>query len=143
MCLLPPEGGPEVNRTKTLTFVVCLALLTPFSERKLLAQQDTGPRSGAAAAGSYYPTLNTSEQAMFTQGMQAFMEVDSVKGGMPGEAGTGLGPGFNGNSCAQCHAQPSSGGSSPGLNSPQTPIPNPQVALATMDGARNTLPRQT
>ena len=126
--------------TKTLTFIVCLALLTPFSERKLMAQQDPGPRTGTAAAGSYYPTLNANEQAMFTQGLQAFMEVDSVKGGMPGEAGSGLGPGFNGNSCAQCHAQPSAGGSSPGLNSPQNPIPNPQVALATMDGASNAVP---
>src|SRR5438309_11524357 len=77
---------------------------------------------------------------MFTQGVQSFMEVDSVKGGMPGEAGTGLGPGFNGNSCAHCHAQPSAGGSSPGMNNPQSPIPNPQVALATMDAARNRLP---
>ena len=129
-----------MNRTKTLTFVVCLALLTPFSERKLSAQQDPGPRGGAAAAGSYYPTLNTNEQAMFTQGLQTFMEVESVKGGIAGETGTGLGPGFNGNSCAQCHAQPIAGGSSPGLSSPQNPIPNPEVALATMDGAANTLP---
>ena len=129
-----------MSRRKALTFVVCLTLLTPFSERKLLAQQDPGPRAGAAAAGSYYPTLNANEQAMFTQGLQALMEVDSVKGGMPGETGTGLGPGFNGNSCAQCHAQPSAGGSSPGLNSPQNAIPNPQVALANLDGASNTVP---
>ena len=128
-----------MNRSKTLTLVVCLALVVPFSQRKLLAQ-DPGPRPGTPAAGGYYPTLNANEQAMFTQGLQAFMEVDSVKGGMPGEAGTGLGPGFNGNSCAQCHAQPSAGGSSPGLNSPQTPIANPQVALATLDGAGNTVP---
>jgi CxxC motif-containing protein (DUF1111 family) len=47
---------------------------------------------------------------------------------------------FNGNSCAQCHAQPAVGGSSPGLKSPQNPIANPQVALATLDGARNTVP---
>src|SRR5262249_27396646 len=52
----------------------------------------------------------------------------------------GLGPTFNGNSCAQCHAQPSIGGSSPGTASPQNPGPNPQVALATMDGATNTVP---
>jgi CxxC motif-containing protein (DUF1111 family) len=77
---------------------------------------------------------------MFTQGLQTFMEVESVKGGITGETGTGLGPGFNGNSCAQCHAQPITGGSSPGLSSPQNPIPNPQVALATMDGASNTVP---
>jgi CxxC motif-containing protein (DUF1111 family) len=39
-----------------------------------------------------------------------------------------------------CHAQPAVGGTSPGLNSPQHPVPNPQVALATLDGAKNTLP---
>jgi CxxC motif-containing protein (DUF1111 family) len=44
----------------------------------------------------------------------------------------GLGPGFNGNSCAVCHSQPSIGGSSPANN--------PQVALATLDGATNTVP---
>ena len=39
-----------------------------------------------------------------------------------------------------CHAQPAAGGSSPGLQSPQHPIPNPQVALATLDGAKNSVP---
>jgi CxxC motif-containing protein (DUF1111 family) len=114
--------------------------LFPFTMQKLYGQQDPGPRSDAAAAGSYYPTLNASEQAMFTQGMQSFMEVDSVSGAIANETGSGLGPAFNGNSCAQCHAQPAVGGSSPGLKSPQHPIPNPQVALATLDGATNRLP---
>ncbi len=52
----------------------------------------------------------------------------------------GLGPTFNGNSCAQCHAQPTIGGASPGLISPQNAIQNPQVALATLDGASNSVP---
>jgi CxxC motif-containing protein (DUF1111 family) len=39
-----------------------------------------------------------------------------------------------------CHAQPMPGGSSPGLASPQKPVPNPQVALATLDGAANSVP---
>jgi CxxC motif-containing protein (DUF1111 family) len=39
-----------------------------------------------------------------------------------------------------CHAQPAIGGSSPGLKSPQNPVPNPQVALATLHGAKNTVP---
>ena len=39
-----------------------------------------------------------------------------------------------------CHAQPAAGGSSPGLSSPQNPVPNPQVALAKLDGATNTVP---
>ncbi len=129
-----------MNRTKCLTLVVCLALFVPFHTAKLHAQTDPGPRKDAAAAGGSFPGLNSAEQAMFTQGMQAFMEVDSVSGKMTGEAGTGLGPSFNGNSCAQCHAQPAMGGSSPGLKSPQNPIPNPQVALANLDGATNHLP---
>lgn len=45
---------------------------------------------------------------------------------------TGLGPAFNGNSCVMCHSQPSVGGSSPAVN--------PQVAVATLDGATNTVP---
>jgi len=67
-------------------------------------------------------------------------EIDSVSGTIAGEAGSGLGPTFNGNSCTQCHAQPAPGGSSPGLNSPQNSVQNPQIALATLDGATNTVP---
>lgn len=129
-----------MKRTNLLTLVVCLGLLMSFSSSNLYGQQDPGPRSGSAAAGSFYPTLNAGEQAMFTKTMQTFMEVDSVSGGLTGETGSGLGPSFNGNSCAQCHAQPATGGSSPGLKSPQNPIPNPQVALATLDGATNSVP---
>ena len=102
--------------------------------------QDPGPRGGAAAAGGPYSTLNANEVAFFNQTAVRFMEVDSVSGTVPGEDGAGLGPTFNGNSCAQCHAQPSSGGSSPGMTSPQNPVPNPQVALATLDGAANVVP---
>jgi CxxC motif-containing protein (DUF1111 family) len=120
--------------------VVCLGVLMQIGPRNVYAQSDPGPRGGAAAAGGFYPALGAGEQAMFTQAMQAFMEVDSVSGGVEGEDSTGLGPGFNGNSCAQCHAQPAMGGSSPGLKSPQNPIANPQVALATLHGATNKVP---
>ncbi len=106
----------------------------------VLAQKDPGPRTGPAAAGSYYPTLNTNEVNFFNQAVARFLEVDSVSGQIPSEAGVGLGPTFNGNSCAMCHAQPTIGGSSPGLGSPQNPIRNPQVALATLDGAGNNVP---
>jgi CxxC motif-containing protein (DUF1111 family) len=106
----------------------------------LSAQTDPGPRPGPASAGSYYPTLNSSEQYFFNQAISRFTEVDSVAGTIPGETGIGLGPTFNGNGCAMCHAQPAIGGSSPGLGSPQNPIPNPQVALATLDTGANTVP---
>jgi len=60
------------------------------------------------------------------------MEIDSVKGTTAGEEGKGLGPTFNGNSCAMCHAFPAVGGTSPATN--------PQVALATLHGANNVVP---
>ena len=105
------------------------------------AQVDPGPRSGAPGAGTYYYSLGANEQNFFNQAKARFQEIDSVSGTVPGEAGSGLGPTFNGNSCAMCHAQPAIGGSSPGLKSPQNPIPNPQVALATLDGAHNLVPQ--
>jgi CxxC motif-containing protein (DUF1111 family) len=119
--------------------VVCLGALLVFTTG-LFAQQDPGPRGGTAGAGTFYPTLNTMEQAEFTNGLQTFMEIDSVSGAITNEAGSGLGPTFNGNSCAQCHSQPAIGGSSPGLKSPQNPVANPQVALAALDGATNAVP---
>jgi CxxC motif-containing protein (DUF1111 family) len=124
---------------KNFIAVMCLGLATSYHP-KLQAQQDPGPRPGAASAGNYFSTLNSVEQSFYAQAQQRFMEVDSVSGSISGELGAGLGPAFNGNSCAQCHAQPSIGGSSPGLISPQNAIPNPQVALATLDGASNTVP---
>lgn len=118
--------------------VLCIAAV--LLSTQLIAQTDPGPRTGAAGAGGSYPTLNSNEQGLFSQAQQRFQEVDSVSGAISGEPGVGLGPTFNGNSCAQCHAQPAAGGSSPGLSSPQNAIPNPQVALATLDGAANTVP---
>jgi CxxC motif-containing protein (DUF1111 family) len=124
----------------SLSLSLSLFALAASSISPLHAQNDPGPRSGPAAAGSFYPTLNSNEQGFFGQAQMRFQEVDSVSGGIAGETGVGLGPTFNGNSCAQCHAQPTIGGSSPGLSSPQNPIANPQVALAALDGATNTVP---
>jgi CxxC motif-containing protein (DUF1111 family) len=119
--------------------LVCLGGLA-IATASISAQTDPGPRSGPAAAGNYYSTLNSSEQYFFNQAVSRFMEVDSVAGTIPGENGLGLGPTFNGNSCAMCHAQPAIGGSSPGVASPQNPIPNPQIVLATLDAAANAVP---
>jgi CxxC motif-containing protein (DUF1111 family) len=101
---------------------------------------DPGPRAGAPGVGGFYPTLDSNEQAFFSAALAVFTETDSVSGAIPGEPDAGLGPTFNGNSCAMCHAEPAIGGSSPGLASPQNPINNPQVALATLDSATNTVP---
>jgi CxxC motif-containing protein (DUF1111 family) len=70
--------------------------------------------------------------ALFLEGLNRFREVDSVSGTQPGATGSGLGPRFNLNSCAGCHAQPATGGSSPQVN--------PQIAVASAYGAANTIP---
>jgi CxxC motif-containing protein (DUF1111 family) len=129
----------NLKRSKLSPIVVCLCLVF-LTTPKLHSQNDPGPRSGPPAAGSFYPTLSANEQAFFSQAQQRFQEVDSVSGAIPGETGVGLGPTFNGNSCAQCHAQPTIGGSSPGLASPQNSIQNPQILLSTLDGATNVIP---
>ncbi len=120
-------------RTLILAFPTMFAGVTVTS-----AQTDPGPRGGAANAGGAFSQLDNHTVVYFLQAMKRFQEVDSVSGTI--EAGSGLGPTFNGNSCAMCHAQPAIGGSSPGLTSRQNPVPNPQVALATLDGATNTVP---
>ena len=94
--------------------------------------KDPGIRSGAAAAGGAMQSLTAAESLLFNVGKQTFNEIDSVHGTIAGESGSGLGPGFNMNSCAGCHAFPAVGGASPPVN--------PQVAIATLHGARNTIP---
>ncbi len=116
----------------------CVSLFVLIAIGPAQAQKDPGPRGGPSGAGGPYSNLSDNEKSIFGEAMKAFMEVDSVSGTV--EEGKGLGPTFNGNSCAQCHAQPAVGGSSPGLKSQQNPVPNPQVALATLDGAHNSVP---
>jgi CxxC motif-containing protein (DUF1111 family) len=119
-------------KQKKMLAVVGLALTFVVSAGTLEAQHDPGPRGGDPGVGGFFPGLSPDEQSFFNAAVQDFMEVDSVSGSVSGEAGSGLGPTFNGNSCAQCHAHPAIGGTSPS--------PNPQVGLATLDGARNTVP---
>jgi CxxC motif-containing protein (DUF1111 family) len=88
-----------------------------------------------------FPGLTSANRAFCENAFVRFQEVDSVSGTVTDgpNPGSGLGPTFNANGCATCHSQPSVGGSSPGLTSPQRPVPNPQIALATLDGANNSL----
>ena len=149
---------PHVPRAALLLGLLALALPTLLAQNQgasrrrpfgggggASAATDPGPRGGPAGAGGPYstsstPALSPADLAAFTTAMQVFMETDSVSGTIANETGSGLGPTFNANSCAGCHAEPAVGGSSPGLNSPQKPVSNPQVGLATLDGATNTVP---
>jgi CxxC motif-containing protein (DUF1111 family) len=107
----------------------------------VLTDPDSPPQQ-AQAAVACLPGLLPGSPAllMCEQAYIRFQEIDSVSGTIPGEDGVGLGPTFNANSCAMCHAQPGPLGSSPGLTSKQNSVPNPQVAVATLDGAKNTVP---
>jgi len=92
---------------------------------------DPGVRGGPPGAGTPLAGLTSNQLAFFSAGLNDFEEIDSVSGAIT-NTGRGLGPRFNAEGCAQCHAQPSTGGTSP--------VTNPQVAVATDQGARNQVP---
>jgi CxxC motif-containing protein (DUF1111 family) len=83
-------------------------------------------------AGGQIQGLSADEQNYFQNGLVRFETVETVP--------TGLGPGFNLNQCSGCHAQPSIGGSSPSVAAYPNLGPNPQVAVANLDGALNLVP---
>lgn len=117
---------------------IVLSLALSMASIRVWAQKDPGPRRGAPGAGGPYLTLSKDELTLFSQAFLRFARPVSVSGTI--EKGKGLGPTFNGNDCAMCHSQPTAGGSSTGLSSPDEPHPNPQVALAVLDGATNSVP---
>src|SRR3954466_10321444 len=110
----------------SLLFLVTLA-------GRSYGQADPGPRGGLASAGGPLPGLTAAEVGLFNDAKEVFLEVDSVSGGIAGEDGVGLGPTFNANSCASCHAQPAVGGTSPHPTLGQVRTVNPQIAFATLD----------
>jgi len=89
---------------------------------------DPGVRGGPAAGGGPLKGLTADETAFFQDGQARFLEVEVVSKG----SNSGLGPRFNSNQCFSCHAQPDAGGSSPAHN--------PLFAIATLNGAKNSMP---
>ncbi len=79
------------RRIVTLIAVACTALIAAVA----LAQQPGLP-------GSPMPGLTSREIELFRVGREDFLEVETAE--------DGLGPMFNGNSCAQCHNIPTVGG---------------------------------
>ena len=86
--------------------------------------RDPGVRGGPPAAGQPLSGLTQYEEAFFEVGLEDFEEAEGI--------GDGMGPTFNLDGCGGCHEAPAIGGTSPALN--------PQVALATAFGARNSVP---
>jgi len=92
------------------------------------APVDPGVRGGPAGAGAPLQGLTADETAFFQDGQARFADVEVVTKG----SNNGLGPRFNSNQCLSCHSQPDAGGSSPAQN--------PLIAVATLNGAKNTVP---
>src|SRR5262249_26541191 len=128
--LLSKIGGESaMNRVKKVMWAVVMAASVgahTFADEHVTVKDPrvrtdpenvTGPISGVNP--DYFANLRA-----------GFKEVYSIAGDI--DPGAGLGPRFNGTSCAGCHAYPDVGGSSPRRN--------PQFAMATAHGARNSVP---
>jgi CxxC motif-containing protein (DUF1111 family) len=109
-----------------VAILVSSCLRAPAQTRK--GPVDPGVRAGAAGAGNPLNNLTADETTFFQDGFTRFAEIEVVQGG----SNNGLGPRFNSNQCLSCHFQPAPGGSSPAKN--------PQVAVATLNGAKNAVP---
>jgi CxxC motif-containing protein (DUF1111 family) len=115
---------------KSLGGILVLALATgvyTFGQTRS-APVDPGVRGGPAGAGTPLKGLTADETAFFQDGQARFADVEVVTKG----TNNGLGPRFNSNQCLSCHSQPDVGGSSPAQN--------PLIAVATLNGAKNTVP---
>ena len=113
--------------TSTRFTALLFACAGPFLTPILLAQTDPGPRQpppGAPPGGQAIRGLTPAQTQAWNNGLNTFREVDGVA--------QGLGPRFNLDSCAGCHANPAIGGSSPAVN--------PQLAAAVSHGASNQIP---
>lgn len=129
----PTTGAANANTTATTADVNANAVTANPAGRgqnnnsggaSSRAPTDPGVRGGDPGAGGALPGLNDLERGYFDVAKDVFQEVDA--------AVDGLGPRFNLDSCSGCHSQPTIGGTSPATN--------PQVAVATLMGAKNVVP---
>jgi CxxC motif-containing protein (DUF1111 family) len=117
----------------------CMVVGAVAASPPALAQSDPGLRGGPPGAGGPLPNLIPGGLGFFQAATSFFTQVNSVTGSIDDGAplgvangGPGLGPRYNLNQCSGCHAQPAVGGTSPKVN--------PQVAVATLRGAQNSVP---
>ncbi|MBV9342960.1 MAG: thiol oxidoreductase [Acidobacteria bacterium] len=93
---------------------------------------DPGPRGSPVGAGRPIANLTADQLRFFNDGAARFVHSEAVA--------NGLGPTFNADSCGACHSQPANGGTSPSANAFPNVGANPQVALATANGGKNSVP---
>src|SRR6266481_3106787 len=124
-----PGPRPVGNTTRTLTGAKLQNQIPNGLQPKdpdLTSNNDGAGQviaNGGPTAGFWFQALTVFGQEATPNGASNGNGINTI---------AGLGPAFNGNSCFVCHSQPTIGGSSPAVN--------PQVALATLDGATNTVP---
>src|SRR2546426_1980476 len=126
-------SAPIGSRLFAIFAFLAVAALAGSAPAQVFQARDPGPRPGPAGAGGPLPGLTSDEIDFFFEAKDVFEEVDSVSGAVAGEEGSGLGPTFNANSCASCHAQPAVGGTSPHPQLGQVLQENPQAALGALD----------
>jgi CxxC motif-containing protein (DUF1111 family) len=113
-----------VKSSKLQILVAAAALVLATGALADTTVRDPGVRGGPPGAGQAIPGLRGYETTYFNAGLEDFNEAETLA--------EGLGPRFNLDGCAGCHAAPAVGGTSPSVN--------PQVTVATAFGARNTVP---
>ncbi len=119
-----PKGA---KATKAVSFA---SVRTNASLPPAVTATDPGPRPLPATAGSFLSTLSPNEQQIEPSITTEFNRTHDVIVTSPTDGG--LGPRFNENSCASCHAYPAVGGSSPPTN--------PLFSVYNYNGATNTMP---
>src|SRR5262249_21742672 len=90
-------------------FLVLVLSLTLGAMQTFTPPVDPGLRGGPAGAGGPLSGLTSNESSFFANGLAEFTQVQSVMGSIAGTE-AGLGPRFNMDGCAGCHAQPAVGG---------------------------------
>ncbi len=123
------------EKSKTFPFrkpFVCGAFLIAVSFATVTLGQftprDPGVRGGTVDAGQPLASVALSPGAtdFFNNGLGRFLDVEVVQGG----TNNGLGPRFNSNQCASCHAQPTTGGTSPSTSAFPFLGQNPEIQFA-------------
>ena len=89
-----------VHQTRLVFFAATGVLIL------LLAQRRTDSQTNENLTNPL-PGLTPAQLGDFNDGLDEFEEVETIE--------EGLGPVFNGKSCAECHAVPSTGGSEPNV----------------------------
>jgi len=130
VCTAAGAYFPKNGRTAKSNGPITYSSRTNAAIATTVTATDPGPRPLPANAGSFLSTLSANEVQIEPSITTEFNRVHNVMVTSPTDGG--LGPRFNSNSCASCHAYPATGGSSPASN--------PLFSVYNYNGATNTMP---